>query len=310
MEEKEDDQGNVILPVWQSSDNRNRQEKELATFLSGPNRNNVELLSFPGREDNRATSLISQMRLPLPAGEFNRRKEVVREKLINDVYAAKRIMNEERKRLRDLREAAERNDEAFNNFVIEADLTRPTLSEDTRNKIMGMSKRQRNRYVSDLAQSSPDEERQRMMHIENNYPDYDNQINNFQSAAEGLRTALRDDIIEDFVPYSDKMHARHDTDDYRMGTMQEGRRLLRHQLSEVEMLYADYLDRKKTEPNTHPALVSFRRKLLKIQEGLEHQNWMQSSSGTARTVEQMLRSVKAPKVTANKALRKKWVAGI
>ena len=323
-EEKEDDQGNAIVPeglqyddqsnvtrpVW--SFNRLRQEKELAEFLSGPDPNNAELLRFHDREDNRASSLISQMRLPLPAGESNRREEVVREKL-NQSYpyrlAGKRIMDEERWRLRDIQEGVQGNEEAFNNFVIDTHLTRPTLSEATRNEIMGMSNRQRSRYVSDFAQSSPDEERQRMMHIENNYPDYDNQINNFQSTAEGFRTALRDDIIEQLVPYSDKRFARHETDDHRMATMQEGRRLLRHQLSDLEMLYADYLDRKNTGPNTHPALVSFRRKLLKIQEGIEHQSWMHGG-GAARTVEDMLFRVKAPKVTANKALRKKWVAGV
>lgn len=285
------------------------------TELAGVYPDNLASLRVHGAAQvpaNRAGSLISQMRLPLPAGESNRREEVVREKLYQSYphNAGKRIMDEEHERLRDLEKGAARNDEAFNNFVIDTDLTRPTLSEDTRNKIVGLSKRQRNRYVSDLARSSPDEERQRMMHIENNYTDYDNQINNFQSTAERFRTALREDIIEKLVPYTDRMHAKHDTDDHRVATMHEGRRLLLHHLSEVEMLYADYMNRKKTTPNTDPVLVSFRRKLLKIQEGLEHHNWIQSTSGTARTVKQMLKSVIAPKVTANKALRKKWVAGL
>jgi len=262
----------------------------------------------------RAGSLISQMRLPLPAGESNRREEVVREKLYQSSphnNAGKRIMDEERARVRDIQEGALRNGDAFSNFVIEHELTRPTLPEAIRNQIMGYSQGQRNTHVANFANSTLYENRQRMAHIENNYPDYDNQINNFQTTAEGFRTALREDIIEGLrIPYQPRMYATQDTNEHRVATMREGRRLLRHHLGQVEMLYHEYMDRKNFEPKTDWVLVSFRRKLLKIQEGLQHDDYVKSTDETARKVREMIKKVKAPKVTANRALRQKWIAGL
>lgn len=275
-------------------------------------------------EVNRPASLITQMRLPLPAGESNRREEAVREKLFQSYprNAGLRIMNEEWGRLHDLEEGAETNHEAFDNFVIDTHLTRSDISEAARNEIMATSTmkdrvRLRRQIVNELVDPDPDaadyderEDRRRMQHIERNYPDYEDQIMNFQNNAKGFRTALREDIIKAIAPADAVESADTTIRELRRMAMIEGASRLLDDLRDVQWLYLEYQDRKKTEPKTDPILVSFRKKLLKIQKGLTNQDYLREHDTDARAVKRMLRSLVAPKVTANRTIREKFISGL